>query len=301
MCNLLTIFIPTFNRNHELKRLLDSLVLQTNNNFKVLVVDDGSTDNTHSLIKEYISKLSLNYIWKKNEGKIRTVKYALEFIDTEFFFNLDSDAWLKKDAVEVILNDLECYSRDKEFGGLYYTIEDQGGNIIGRPFKQDYLKSDFQKALDYDNVSGDKAVITKTILLKQVGIPIFEDEIFLTESVYQNRIALLSYCVCRNRSIMIVEYHEDGLTSNIPNYWITCPKGYYLFFLERINDHKLPYFKYITSIMALIVFTRRTDKNLVLTLKSLNKVMSKVLCILLYPFGVLFDVLQKNKVNLPIS
>ena len=53
--------------------------------------------------------------------------------------------------------------------------------------------------------------------------------------------------------------------------------------------------------MALIVFTRRTDKNLALTLKSLNKVISKVLCILLYPFGVIFDVLQKNKVNLPIT
>lgn len=50
--NLLTIFTPTYNREHTLPRLYESLKRQTNMNFEWLVINDGSTDDTVSLLKQ---------------------------------------------------------------------------------------------------------------------------------------------------------------------------------------------------------------------------------------------------------
>ncbi len=51
--NLLTIFTPTYNREHTLPRLYESLKRQTNMNFEWLVINDGSTDDTVSLLKQW--------------------------------------------------------------------------------------------------------------------------------------------------------------------------------------------------------------------------------------------------------
>ena len=55
--NLLTIFTPTYNREHTLPRLYESLKRQTNMNFEWLVINDGSTDDTVSLLKQWQASL----------------------------------------------------------------------------------------------------------------------------------------------------------------------------------------------------------------------------------------------------
>ena len=56
--NLLTIFTPTYNREHTLPRLYESLKRQTNMNFEWLVINDGSTDDTVSLLKQRTGRLT---------------------------------------------------------------------------------------------------------------------------------------------------------------------------------------------------------------------------------------------------
>jgi len=73
MQKLISILTPTYNYGHFIHRLLDSVLQQTYNNIEMIIIDDGSTDNTKQVIDGYIEKFqkrgfSLNYIYQGNQG-----------------------------------------------------------------------------------------------------------------------------------------------------------------------------------------------------------------------------------------
>ena len=67
-----TVFTSTYNRGYTLFRLYESLKNQGTTDFEWLIVNDGSTDNTHQLVEEWIRKekeFSIRYLEKENGGK----------------------------------------------------------------------------------------------------------------------------------------------------------------------------------------------------------------------------------------
>ena len=62
----ITVFTPTFNRAHILPKLYNSLLKQTNQNFEWLIVDDGSTDNSKTIIDEWIkqNRIVIKYFYQ---------------------------------------------------------------------------------------------------------------------------------------------------------------------------------------------------------------------------------------------
>ena len=64
-------FTPTYNREELLPRVFESLQAQTYSDFEWIIVDDGSTDNTRSLVEQFSQQADfpIKYVWKENEGK----------------------------------------------------------------------------------------------------------------------------------------------------------------------------------------------------------------------------------------
>ena len=66
----LTVFTPTYNRAHTIERVYESLKAQTCDDFEWLVIDDGSTDNTKTLVESFIeasgSGMKIHYVYKEN-------------------------------------------------------------------------------------------------------------------------------------------------------------------------------------------------------------------------------------------
>lgn len=67
MENLISVIIPVYNRENTIKNCLNSVLEQSYKNIEVIVVDDGSTDNTGQIIKELTDK-RIKYIWQENKG-----------------------------------------------------------------------------------------------------------------------------------------------------------------------------------------------------------------------------------------
>ena len=104
---ILTIFTPAYNRAHTMPRTYESLCRQNCKNFIWLIVDDGSTDNTAELVRDWQSRdcgFEIRYICKENGGMHTAHNMAYANIHTELNTCIDSDDVLAVGAVEKILH-----------------------------------------------------------------------------------------------------------------------------------------------------------------------------------------------------
>ena len=102
-----SIIVPAYNRANTISRTLDSLYAQTNTDFEVIVVDDGSTDNTREIVSVYVQQKGLNYIYQPNSGVSAARNCGALHAIGEYLLFLDSDDtvtsnWIK-DYEEKIL------------------------------------------------------------------------------------------------------------------------------------------------------------------------------------------------------
>lgn len=101
----LTLIIPIYNVEDYLPQCLDSLVAQTNKDFIALLIDDGSTDESGRIAKEYAEKYeNFKYFYKENGGLSSARNYGLERVTTEWVGFIDSDDFVDVNFVELMLD-----------------------------------------------------------------------------------------------------------------------------------------------------------------------------------------------------
>ena len=99
---IITVFTPTYNRAYIIKNLFNSLKNQTFQNFEWIIVDDGSTDNTEEVVKEWLNEslfFKIKYHKQKNGGKHTAINKGLELASGDVFFIIDSDDYITNDAL----------------------------------------------------------------------------------------------------------------------------------------------------------------------------------------------------------
>ena len=105
------VLTPTYNRAYILDKLYLSLEEQTIKDFVWYIIDDGSTDDTESLISSFSCKeFSIKYTKKENGGKHTALNVGISQIEEELTIIVDSDDTLTKDAIETIKRDWDKYS-----------------------------------------------------------------------------------------------------------------------------------------------------------------------------------------------
>lgn len=229
---MLYIVTPTYNRAKELCILYKTLKSQTCLDFKWLVVDDGSTDETPLLIAKFQedSCVTIDYLKKDNGGKHTAYNLALDYMSKiDCHIVVDSDDWLAMDAVEKILQDLEKTS-NKEIGIVYPKY--------GRDSSPQWL-SDNVKYVSIPDIklkyglSIETAIVIKNLFIGQLRLPSFEGEKFLSEEIFYIMLSEFGKFLPLNRRIYFFEYLEHGLTNNLFHLWKKNPKSTYLLFKER--------------------------------------------------------------------
>lgn len=128
------ICIPVYNVETFLKNCLDSVLKQTYKNFRVVLVNDGSTDNSGTICDEYAKRNKMiSVIHKKNEGLIIARQTARFFVleqlsnilEPNFLICLDSDDSLRHNALEKINNTIKKYSCDMVIYGMDRVYKDK--------------------------------------------------------------------------------------------------------------------------------------------------------------------------------
>lgn len=142
----ITVIVPVYNVEHYLDKCLDSLINQTYKNLEIIVINDGSTDNSGTICQEYAQKDDrIIYIEKENGGQSEARNMGLDRMTGSYVTFVDSDDWVELDYVEVLYNKLIEYQADIVVGN-YCKFNESDLNFYFH-ISENY----FEKV--YDNVS----------------------------------------------------------------------------------------------------------------------------------------------------
>ena len=124
---LISIGVSTYNRKDYLKLSLDSLLSQTYPNCEIIVVDDGSSDNTGEMVKELYPQVK--YVYQTNAGDAAAKNHAAALAQGEYIIFNDSDDLFLPDAVERLYDALKDKEKNSCSYGTYITIDPDGKEL----------------------------------------------------------------------------------------------------------------------------------------------------------------------------
>lgn len=225
-CAMLTILTPTYNRAELLKQLYRSLCNQTCKDFQWLVIDDGSTDHTGSLINSFLAEgiINIDYQRKANGGKHTALNYAHPYIKGEYLVIVDSDDYLMEDAVETILTKWKEYSPNLEIAGITFQRGEKSGY---KPFDSRLVGEYLSTFAEETNcgMHGDHCETIRTERFVGFMFPIFSNERFIAEGAMWYETTKRYKVVYCSQVIYLAEYLNDGLTKSGRRLHIQNPKG----------------------------------------------------------------------------
>lgn len=234
---MITVFTPTYNRAYILPKLYESLCRQTSKAFEWIVVDDGSTDKTTELVKawEQEDKVKIKYIKQENQGKHIAINTGVNHSSGELFFIVDSDDFLKDDAIEKISTFWKESDPDTNISGIIGYREFFDGRLVGKPLPSDVKRCKFRETWSKYGSSGDKVVIYKTNVLKKYSFPKFGNEKFLGEGFVFNQIDDEYDMLIMTDRIYCFGYQEDGLSQDFRKLYRNNPIGFLMWYEQQLT------------------------------------------------------------------
>lgn len=288
----LTVFTPAYNRGYIIHKCYESLCRQTSKDFVWLVVDDGSTDNTAQLIKEWQKQdngFEIKYIYKENGGMHTAHNTAYENIDTELNVCIDSDDYMPDDAVEKIISFWRENGSDKFAGIIALDVYESDGKVIGTELPN--KKSTTLMGYYNNGGSGDKKLIYRTDVINATPMyPEFEGEKYVGLAYKYHIVDETKELLIMNEPVCIVDYQEDGSSFSMWKQYYKNPKGFAFFRKSEMKyQHGLQLFKTCIHYVSSSIIS----KNKSFVKESPKKLMT----VLAVPFGILLYILNKYKIN----
>ena len=275
-----SIIVPVYNSEQYISKCLDSILGQTYKNIELIIINDGSKDNSLNICKKYYenNKNIIKLINNKNQGVAKTRNDGIKISTGKYIMFIDNDDFIDKDYIEKYVRSIENNNSDIVIGG-YRRVNTKNKTLFtkimknevyryiqlapwGKIYKRDFLIKNELQFLDYS----------------------------LGEDVYFNVCAYF----CTNK-ISIIDYvgynwfyNENSVSNSIQNSMKKNVNPVYL--LNKIYDKNknnnvinkelYDYFfiRYIT--WYLLFSTKKSDKKLIIE-----------------RFDSLFNFLQENNIN----
>lgn len=287
----LTVFTTTYNRAYTLPKGYEALKRQTCKDYKWLIVDDGSTDNTRELVQQWIDEgvVPIEYYYKPNGGMHTGHTEAYKHIDTELNVCIDSDDWMADNGVELIINRWRKYGSERYAGMIGLDVY-ADGRVVGTQFPEGLHEC---KSYDLKRKYGvvcDKKYVYRTDVIKQyMPYPTFEGEKFTPLNYVYQQIDLKYDMLCSNEVYCVVEYMNDGSTLNMFQQYRRNPKGFahernvLMSIFPDIRDR----FRYAIHYVSSSIFSKNK--------RFIAEASNKTLVVMAVPFGILLNLYVRYK------
>tara|TARA_B100000989_G_scaffold221667_1_gene169383 strand:- start:3924 stop:4802 length:879 start_codon:yes stop_codon:yes gene_type:complete len=249
---ILTICICTYNRINHLKKLFDSIPPNYNKNIEILIIDDGSTDNTKELVIKYSNLLNLRYYYQNNLGRGYAINYAINLAKGEFLIIMDSDDYFINNGVECIISSINFINSKmkKNLNCLLFpTSATKNFKKLPNNLISNFLKIRF----DY-KIKGDLKEVVQTSLLKKTIQDVNIKFRRFPTLLLWTHISNFSDCLCINHNVAFKNYLNDGLSKHIYKYKILNSEPMYKMYKLIYQSKK--YDSILYRVKSKILFNR---------------------------------------------
>ncbi len=173
-----SVIIPTYNSSKYIREAIVSVLNQTYKNIEIIVIDDGSEDNTNDVLKDYIKSGAIEYFYKKNQGQASARNFGIKKSRGEIIAFLDADDLWLPEKLEKQIKKLQTTSAD-----ICFTDVEVFGKTesAGKRFSQiaEFHQGEILKSLIRTNFLVNSSILMKRAVFEKIG---FQNE----KRIYRN-------------------------------------------------------------------------------------------------------------------
>ena len=203
-----SIYILNYNYGKFIGQAIESCVDQSFKNIEIIIIDDGSTDNSKEIIQLYARKYPfIKTRFNKNQGLIKSCNHALKLAEGKYILRLDADDWLDRNAIEIMFNKMEKNKKIELLFPDYYEI-DENNNVL-----HTIRRHDFKKVKLFDSPAhGACTLFRKNTLISMGGY----DENFSCQDGFEIWLRFYKKFKVMNLNLPLFYYrrHGSNLTTN---------------------------------------------------------------------------------------
>lgn len=189
--DLVSVVLPTYNRANYLVDAIESVLNQTYRQVELIVIDDGSTDNTSEVVAPFLNDGRMRYVEQKNSGAASARNHGIALSAGRFVAFIDSDDVWEKDKLEIQLSIMNALP-DVALVCSDFSSRDREGRV-----EPSHIKSYFSVFDDYDlsylDVFGH--TLTECISGLEKGLNVYWGKVY--EAMVFGNFILTSTCLCR--------------------------------------------------------------------------------------------------------
>lgn len=298
----ITIVTPSYNRVHTLSRVYESLKNQTYKDFKWIIMDDGSTDNTKELVESFKSEnlLDIDYFWNEHQHKFITVFEGVKKVQSPYFMIVDSDDSYPENVLQLLFDEVEKITNQNEFISVMGLSQYEDGKIVGNQYPNNgFDGSIFDMRYRY-KVRGDKfgIFITATYqkLLDNFDYSRYKGKGYIPQAVFFNTYDAQGIKT-RFVNKIVRNYHLDEADQNsVSNTRWTGKNTFGLMegHLSFLNSYGAQLFNYPKALIRNLV---GYQLYAMINHKSLSEINSrlkhfKLLSTIIYPITLIYNKLK---------
>jgi glycosyltransferase involved in cell wall biosynthesis len=286
-----TVFTPTYNRKHTLHRVYESLQKQTFKDFEWVIVDDGSSDNTEGVVKEWQKEANfpILYHYQDNAGKHNAINKGVELAKGAFFAIADSDDSFIPETLQIFFDTWQSIpiNEQPKYAGIWAMCMDEKGNIVHDTFPEPIWDCTLEDRLYKHKINGEKWHIERIEVMREFPFSTIKVKgLYVPEGIVWSKMNKKYLFRCINQAVRIYHRNETSIMSNAANNPTSSLSTYLS--IEAVLNNEIEYFKYapllfIEYIMLFIKYSIQLNISLFDSFKKLTPLSSKALFLCFLP------------------
>ena len=279
----ISFIVPCYNAAKYLTQLITSVQKQTINDWELLLIDDGSTDNTHEIVNQFLNDTRIHYIYQKNSGVSSARNHGLQEAKGQYITCIDADDWIETNFIET-----------------FKKVNLANINICGyrEVYSNNKIKTECSPSFKYSNLPLDTYIVRNSYFRTPWGV-VFENN-FITQNqlkfcedlswgedtIFLLEATIKAQTICFIPNILYnYRYTGEGLTNSpmrhtnivkfLDNY-TSYKKQVYL--KSRRAANMIDELTLFLSIILLneIIKSNKTDKQIIEIINSIHKYLKKL-------------------------
>ena len=215
---LVTVCIPAYNHEKFIQETINSIIKQTYKNIELLIINDGSPDNTHEKIMELYDEcrdrfVNFLYINRENRGLISTLNEFIQIAKGDYFSAIASDDIALETKIK---KQVEVLEKNPDYGMCYGNMIsiDNDSNIIPNKYKTKYNKSGylFEDLLFRNFITAPTVMLRKSVLDSVGG---YDTKYKIEDHPLWLKIAKISKIYYLNEDLVYYRDHPNNMSKNI--------------------------------------------------------------------------------------